>query len=336
MCSLSSACLLVLLVLLAWFPLLDLTSDLVGEWPSVKELQDRFVLVLSGHEESRKRYKSDRGHNPAIAINDIGQVIEVHDSGSGALWYWTGQAQSNGVIEWKHHGKYDSGQSPAIDLNNEGWFVEVHQSESASTLWSRFGYLNEDYVPIFGDSVQFDNGVQPTIRFHSKEEFNLREIHQSQNTGLNWDWELSLDPDSSSLNWGSHTQTNDALHDKSKDIALESVEVYTDSDQTAGNDTLIYETPLRRARIRYPQIAFVEFQQNNAGELMDTQTWFAAIGSGNQSTLEAWNLDGLITRQWGFSESDTSNLSSPPNFPATDFLTEDWFVEYCNSIGTVE
>ena len=33
-----------------------------GEWPTVDELRNRFVLVLSGHEESRQLYKRDRGY----------------------------------------------------------------------------------------------------------------------------------------------------------------------------------------------------------------------------------------------------------------------------------
>ena len=120
-----------------------------GEWPTVDELRNRFVLVLSGHEESRQLYKRDRGYHPAVAINDSGQVIEVHDSGSGSLWYWSGQMRSDGSVEWKRHGRYDSGQKPAIALNNDGWFVEVHQSESNTTLWYRTGQIDSDYNPVF-------------------------------------------------------------------------------------------------------------------------------------------------------------------------------------------
>ena len=88
------------------------------EWPSVSELNNKFIVVLSGDELSRKLYKRDKGYNPAVAINDQGQVIEVHDSGHGNLWYWTGQLNSDGSISWKRHGHYDTGTTPAIDLNN--------------------------------------------------------------------------------------------------------------------------------------------------------------------------------------------------------------------------
>lgn len=310
-------------------------QDLQNAWPSIDTLRNKIIFVLSGHEESRQLYKRDRGYNPAVAINDAGQVIEIHDSGSGTLWYWTGQLQEDGSVEWKRHGSYDSGQTPAIDLNNDGWFVEVHQSQVATTLWSRVGYLDQNYIPIFQESIQFDNGVQPTIRFNSKDSFELREIHQSQNTGLHWDWMLTLDPNTGQLSWGDHTQTNDTLHDKDRDTSSQWIEVLTAPDQNAGDDTLLYKTNQQQQRIRYPQIAFVEYQQHNSNELIDSELWFAAIGSGNQSTIANWNSTGYLTRTWGFKESDGNHLENPPNFPACDVLQVEWYTTYCEQIGCI-
>ena len=307
-----------------------------GEWPSVDELRNRFVLVLSGHEESRQLYKRDRGHHPAVAINDSGQVIEVHDSGSGSLWYWTGQMRSDGSVEWKRHGRYDSGQKPAIALNNDGWFVEVHQSESNTTLWYRTGQLDSDYNPVFQNSEQYDDGVEPTIRFTSKNSSTLLEIHKSQSTGLHWDWSLTLNQISGEISWGAHGQTSTPLHDKDRDSAVHWIEVLTEQHQNAGSDTLLYETRFDKERIRYPQIAFVEYQNNNSTEIIDGDAWFAAIGSGSESTLTSWNNDGFITRVWGFDEGDTTSTNSPPNFPATDYLDAGWYNSYCTRIGTVE
>ncbi len=307
-----------------------------GEWPTVQELQDRFVLVLSGHEESRQLYKRDRGYHPAVAINDSGQVMEVHDSGSGSLWYWTGQMRSDGSVEWKRHGRYDSGQTPAIALNNDGWFVEVHQSESASTLWSRSGYLDSDYNPVFQNSEQYDEGIEPTIRFISKNSSTLLEVHKSQNTGQHWDWELTLNQTTGAVSWGAHEQTSTPLHDKDRDSAVHWIEVLTEQHQNAGSDTLLYETRFDKERIRYPQIAFVEYQNNNSTEIIDGDSWFAAIGSGSESTLTSWNNDGFITRVWGFDEGDTTSTTSPPNFPATDYLDAEWYNTYCAQIGTEE
>ncbi len=311
-------------------------GDLNEEWPTIEDLSGRILIVLSGNEESRQLYKRDRGYNPAVAINESGTVIEVHDSGSGTLWYWTGQMTSQGQVEWKHHGQYDTGQTPSIALNNDGWFVEVHQSESNPSLWSRVGYIDSNYVPIFNDSEEFDSGVLPTIRFTDKSGFELREIHQSQNTGLHWDWGLVVNPNTSAISWGSHEQTNDQLHDKDRDTASMWIEVDTNSHQTAGNDTLLVNTVLGTHRIRFPQVAFIEYQINNSSELLDSETRFSAIGSGNMETIERWHNTGLITRLWGFSETDSGTISSPPNFPATDHPFNDWYENYCESIVTTQ
>ena len=307
----------------------------VGEWPTVDELRNRFILVLSGHEESRQLYKRDRGHHPAVAINDSGQVFQVHDSGSGTLWYWTGQLRNDGFVEWKRHGQYDSGQTPAIALNNDGLFVEVHQSESASTLWVLTGHLDDEYNPIFNDSEQYDDGIEPTIRFASKDSVDLLEIHKSQNTGQHWDWNVTLNASNGELTWGDNRQTSTPLHNKSRDDAQHWIEVFTATNQSAGDDTLMYTTQQAQHRIRYPQIAFVEYQKDNAEELLDTELWFAAVGSNNQDTLTNWKDDGFITRIWGFDEDDTSLVGSP-NFPATDYLNVEWYNQYCSDLGTVE
>ena len=149
------------------------------------------------------------------------------------------------------------------------------------------------------------------------------EIHQSQNTGQHWDWALTIDQTSGAVSWGAHGQTSSPLHDKDRDSANHWIEVLTEGHQNAGSDTLLYETRFNKARIRYPQIAFVEYQNNNSTELIDGDAWFAAIGSGSESTLTSWNNDGFITRVWGFDEGDSTSTISPPNFPATDYLDVD-------------
>ena len=118
----------------------------------VSDTRDKIQVILSGDRETRKLYKRDKGYNPAVAVNDLGQVIAVHDSGQGTLWYWTGQVSSSGFIEWKRHGFYGTGMLPAIALNNEGWFVEVHQSENSNNIWSHVGYLDGNYEAIFYES----------------------------------------------------------------------------------------------------------------------------------------------------------------------------------------
>ena len=145
------------------------------------------MLVLSGHEESRQLYKRDRGYHPAVAINDSGQVMEVHDSGSGSLWYWTGQMRGDGSVEWKRHGRYDSGQKPAIALNNDGWFVEVRNQNPTQPCGIVLDTSIQITIQSFKTVKQYDDGVEPTIRFANRNSSTLLEIHKVKiraNTGI--------------------------------------------------------------------------------------------------------------------------------------------------------
>jgi hypothetical protein len=314
------------------------SEELGSGWPGVGTLRDKVMVVLSGHAGSRKLYKRDRGNNPAIAMNDSGQVISVHDSGSGTLWYWTGQLESDGTVSWKHHGLYDTGQDPAIALNNDGWFVEVHQSHVHATLWSHVGYLTSDLEPVFFSSNQYDDGVSPTIGFLDLDGTSLREIHQSNSTGLAWDWEVDLDLLSNSLDWGSNTQTSDALHLKTRsESAAGYVQITTGTSGNAGSDTLLYSASgAYSARIRYAQLAHVELQAGDAGELEDSETRFCASGHGTAQQAHDWRQAGCIARIWEFSEDDISPDLLPPSFPATDEPHSPWYSDYCEGIGTEE
>jgi len=316
--------------------LLDIFSDRLvpvsSSLPSVADLRGKVMIVISGDEESRKHYKRDKGHNPAVAINDQGQVMEVHDSGTGWLWYWTGQLQPEGDIIWHRHGRYDSGTLPAIALNNDGFFVEVHKSESQNSLWYHTGYLDQDYFPHFSESVEFDSGTTPSIRFEDKNTTFLREIHVSENTGLSWDWYMELNQNNLTLTLGSHNQCSALPFDKEMDGALA---VSTESHNQSPADTLVYRYQSGSPnRIRYPQVAFVEYQRNNASEIDDAMCHFAAIGNGQMSQSTLWQQEGKLTRVWSFSEGNTDQ--PPPNYPAVDYPYENWYIAYCQAIGCLE
>ena len=301
--------------------------------PTLEELRGRVLVVLSGDEQSRKHYKRDKGEHPAVSINDSGQVMEVHASGTGSLWYWTGQKQEDGTIRWMRHGRYDSGDVPAIALNNEGYFVEVHKSQLQNTLWYHAGFIDEEYQPHFSSSTQFDTGTNPTVRFVDKSTNMLREIHRSETTGLSWDWDMELDAVSFSLTLGEHTQCMDDPFEKSQD---EGLIVSTDVDGAAASDTLLYafsSSPLRR--IRYPQIAFVEFQQFNGQEIYDHECMFSATSHSSMSPLSQWQQEGKVTRVWGVEASDLE-FGTMINFPAVDHPFAPWYTQYCLSVGCVE
>jgi hypothetical protein len=123
------------------------TSESLGSelWPTVDALRGQAVVVLSGDAGTRLAYVRDRGHNPAVAANAAGHVVEVHDSGGGDLWYWTGTLAGPQQVRWCRHGHYDTGQRPAVALDDAGLVVEVHEDPDGDhQLWYRVGRLTDD------------------------------------------------------------------------------------------------------------------------------------------------------------------------------------------------
>ncbi len=147
-------------------------ADTLGSdpWPTVASLMDRIIVVLSGDETTRLGYRRDRGDNPAVAMNSRRQIVEVHDSGSGRLWYWTGQMSLDGSVRWIRHGRYDTGKDPAVALSDSGTIVEVHEDPDLGDhkLWYRVGQLTPDYEIewVFENGQSFpgnDSGVDPSV-----------------------------------------------------------------------------------------------------------------------------------------------------------------------------
>lgn len=199
-------------------------------------LRGKVLPLLSGDGGTRAAYRRDVGYHPAVAINSRGQVVEVHDSGGGALWYWTGQLGADGRVTWRRHGRYDSGQTPAVALDDSGRIVEVHQSQSAATLWYRTGQLGADGEIAWSASHQYDNGVLPTVAFTSS---GLREIHRSQASDQNWQWRGTLSGDT--VTWTGNAKTSDPRYDKAN---AGRISVTTGADGSTPAQTLRYSTDL--------------------------------------------------------------------------------------------
>ena len=312
-----------------------LRADEIGtEWPSVDTLRGRVIAVLSGDVGSRLAYVRDPGNAPAVALNARGDVIEVHDSGSGTLWYWTGELLADGSVLWHRHGRYDDGRTPAVAMNDDGWIVEVHQSESATTLWYRVGRLGADYEVDWGPSRMYDDGVTPTIRFAPGSSTTLREIHRSESTTHRWFWDATLDTAGRALVLGAHDRTSEPLHLSDEDgTGTGRVRVLTGADGATPAGTLLYATDAAGTRrIRYEPLAFVEMQQGNDTDLARR---FYAAPSGSHGTARAWRAAGGVVRLWGFDEGDTS-LDPPVQLPATDTPEASWYLEWADRVGAYE
>ncbi|MBE1495209.1 hypothetical protein H4696_002309 [Amycolatopsis lexingtonensis] len=294
--------------------------DYAGQ-PTVDALRGRVLPLLSGDGTSRAEYKRDVGYHPAVALNGRGQIVEVHDSGAGALWYWTGTYGADGRVTWLRHGKYDSGQTPAVALNDNGDLVEVHQSQSATTLWYHVGKLGADGEITWQASHQYDNGVQPTVAF--TDATHLREIHQSQSSSQNWTWNGALS--ATTVSWTGNAKTSDARF--AKDTATSGarrVRVWTGADGPTPSNTLRADTAsVAGDRIRYRQVAFDEFQKGDSAELQQGALFYGAPAT-ESAFITSARQSGKLVRGWDF---DSASEATTPlaNYPATNHPYDAWY-----------
>ncbi|WP_433221964.1 Ca2+-dependent phosphoinositide-specific phospholipase C [Dactylosporangium sp. CS-047395] len=311
-----------------------IAKDVPGALGTVGSLRGRVLTLLSGDAGTRTEYRRDVGYHPAVAVNARGQVVEVHDSGSGTLSYWTGSYGTDGRITWLRHGKYDTGTTPAIALNDSGQLVEVHKSQSADTLWYHTGTLGADGEITWSASRQYDNGVTPTIRFTGGGT-TLREIHRAKSGGQNWTWTGTLNPAAGTVAWTGNAKTADALFDAATATSGSTrVSVRTGTDGAAPAQTLLYSTgPIATDRIRYPQTAFDEYQSGDAAILQEGALFYAATAS-NRTFITASRQSGHIVRGWDFDSA--GNATSPSaNYPATNHPYDSWYTTLLTQSGAV-
>ncbi|WP_027942105.1 hypothetical protein [Amycolatopsis taiwanensis] len=301
---------------------------------TVDSMRGKVVTLLSGDSTTRAGYQRDLGYHPAIAMNNNGQIVEVHDSGAGALWYWTGTYGADGRVNWLRHGRYDSGTTPAVALNDNGDLVEVHQSQSATTLWYHVGHLGADGEISFSASHQYDNGVAPSIAFTGTS--TLREVHRSPSTGLNWQWTGSLSTTGQTVAWTNNARTSDQRYPTSTASAGgHQVTVYTQADGATPSQTLRDSTDqVTGQRIAYRQRAFVEYQDGDNAELRQGALFYAAPAS-DTAFLTAARANGFLARGWQF---DSAGDATNPlvNYPATDYPYQSWYQSLLSQSGAVQ
>jgi len=288
---------------------------------STDSLRGKVLPLLSGDDGTRAAYRRDVGYHPAVAVNNRGQVVEVHDSGDGSLWYWTGQYRPDGRIAWQRHGRYDSGQTPAVAIDHFGQVVEVHQSQNAATLWYRTGRLGADGEISWSASRQYDTGVQPTVAFSGNK---IREIHRSPANDQNWQWRGKLTGDGT-VSWTGNEKTGEPAFDKTTAVAgPRRVRVSTGADNGSPAQTLRYSTGrVASDRIQYQQVAFDEYQQGDADE-MRPGALFAAAPAQESAFLIAARKAGMAVRGWNFDNAGYAT-DPPVNYPATNHPYDDWY-----------
>ena len=312
--------------------------DHEGVWPTVNALRGKVIVGLTGREttSSRVAYLRDKGVNPAVAINDYGQIIEVHKSESqDMLWFWTGQLQADGSVIWWHHGRYDSGRDPAVALNNHGVFVEVHRSHADNDLWSWTGRITSEGDLEFLENTEFSNGLEPTVAFDDLDGHTVRTIYQSPASEGLRSTSVGTVGGTGSLEWSDSLETTEALFSKASSTSeAGEVSVASSSLGASGPDTLVYETPGNGPRhIRYAQVAFIDSNDGDPG-VVSEWTSFRSFRTGDHRQALDWRLAGGISRVWRFSSSDADALAvAPPQFGATDEPLSTWYQVWSEENG---
>ena len=86
------------------------------------------------------------GKTPAVALNDAGWLVEVHQSATitqTTLWTQVGHVDANtGEISWSSSVNYDNGVNPSVAFLGSTTLREVHTSQSNSQNWQWNGVLN--------------------------------------------------------------------------------------------------------------------------------------------------------------------------------------------------
>ncbi len=300
---------------------------------TVDALRGKVLTLLSGDSTSRAGYKRDLGYHPAVAMNSHGQIVEVHDSGSGTLWYWTGTYGADGRVNWQRHGRYDTGTTPAVALNDNGDLVEVHQSQNYSTLWYHVGHLGADGEIGWSASHQYDSGVLPSVVFTGTS--TLREIHRSQSTSQNWQWTGTLNTTNATVAWTNNATTSDPRYPTSSASAGgHRVQVYTQADGATPAQTLRDTTDQFNGQtIAYRQTAFVEYQDGDNAELRQGALFYGAPAT-DSSFIASARDNGYLVRGWQF-DSATDATDPLASYPATDYPWQSWYQSLLVQSGAI-
>jgi hypothetical protein len=113
------------------------------------------------------------GNHPSVMVYN-GQVIEVHEGGSGTLWYMMGTLGADNTITWGGSTQFDHGYNPSLTYmpvqaayGGASTVVEVHQATSpaageSSALWYHVASYTSSKVN-WTPAYQYDTGCNPSV-----------------------------------------------------------------------------------------------------------------------------------------------------------------------------
>ncbi len=308
----------------------------------VSSARDFTLCILSGDASTRRAYLHDQGRSPSLSIKTDGQALEVHDSGNGYLWYWSGVVSMNNMI-WKRHGRYDSGRRPVTLLNASGDVIEVHQSEARDRLWASTGSLSSEGELTLESARDFSNGARPTLRWRDPLAglFSLR----YERDGRIYERDGTATFPRGNLSWGAERAVSGAESLFDRDKQLYQGKQYTVSDRGSNHGYpsrtlwLSVSEPesnisVSESPIRYQQLCFVEWQrQEYLDDLLGAQVFGALPGDDYYLLPDNIREDKLI-RGWQYSGRDS--LSPVPQVPSTDTPYSASYQQFIYDLDVVE
>ncbi|MBV69992.1 MAG: hypothetical protein CMH52_01460 [Myxococcales bacterium] len=302
----------------------------VRGWPSIGELRDRIIVVLSGNRADTQLYWRDVGKDPTLSMNAHGRVVQIHASFQNELWFWTGFKRNDETIDWWHHGQYDTGQEPAVVMNDSGIIFDIHRTHhNSDRIYGAVGHLNPDFTITWFDARHFIDGRNPSVTLVGQDRVRVivdddgeRELIEGQ-----------LSEDRTQIAWGDASTTAFAHFDNSRSQGFEAVVA---PDLTAGLNTLQYRFELGvLKRIQYQQIMFAEYQRGDSNEFALNSYFAAAAADDNAGAfLIPWALT-KPTRMWSFHEDRIDDVFFP-TFPATDEPFADWYHEFMIRVDAID
>ncbi len=299
--------------------------DTIGPaWPRVGELRGRVLLVLSGDRKSRQRCLRDTGREPTVAVNGVGQVVEVHRSHDGAaLWYWAGELR-DGRPRWTWHDRYGRGVTPAVALNDRGVAVAVSRAVGSDNIWYRLGRLGPHSRMTWGRARSLAQGRAPAVRFTSPGGRSVAVSYEAPGGGR-FERRGGLNLAADRVGWRGAVASR-AADDPTRaalpgggELRIRSVRRLLHWSRDGGD-----WQPLT-----YAPLFFVERQRGDDTWMAGHDPRFAAAPAGRDAWLQARLDEGLVTRAWKFGPDHTDGPRVA--LPATAAPHADWYRSYVRS-----
>lgn len=104
--------------------------------------------------------KYGTGLYPAIGLNSLGNVVEVHKSATyNDRWFNSGVLSGSGV-SWSGTHKYGGGEAPKVAVNADGMVFEAHQV--GTSIWTVAGSMSNAKIDWSSD-VEYGGGRAPSV-----------------------------------------------------------------------------------------------------------------------------------------------------------------------------